>query len=183
MILMYARLVRMGDYVKIGEAEGTVVEVGLLATRLLTGTGEEVVLPNTFVVANITRNFSREAAGHGFVVQINATIGYSTPWRQVHAMLLEAAHRTRGILPEPAPYVIQSALSDFYVEYKLVAHAGPDAPALRALVISDLNANVQDVFNEYGVQIMSPHYLNDPQLPQVVPKERWFEAPAKKPDH
>lgn len=136
MILMYARALRTGDYVKIGDAEGTVGELGLLATRIQTGTGEEVVLPNTFVVANITRNFSREAAGHGFVVQVTVTIGYSTPWRQVHAMLLEAARRTRGILAEPGPYVIQAALSDFYVEYKLVAYAGPDAPAQRAIVIS-----------------------------------------------
>jgi small-conductance mechanosensitive channel len=182
MILMYARALRPGDYVKIGDAEGTVGDLTLLATRLKTGTGEEVVLPNTFVVANITRNFSREAFGHGFVVQVKVTIGYSTPWRQVHAMLLESARRTRGILADPEPYVIQSALSDFYVEYKLVAFAGPDAPAQRAIVISDLNANVQDVFNEYGVQIMSPHYLGDPEHPQIVPKERWFEAPARKPD-
>jgi small-conductance mechanosensitive channel len=182
MILMYARALRKGDYVKIGEAEGTVSELGMMATRILTGTGEEVILPNNFVVANVTRNFSREAAGRGFVVQVNATIGYSTPWRQVHAMLLEAAHRTHGILADPAPYVIQAALSDFYVEYKLVAFAGPDAPARRAIVISDLNGNVQDVFNAYGVQIMSPHYIADPAHPQVVPKERWFEAPARKPE-
>ena len=182
MLLMYARALRAGDYVKIGDAEGTVGELTLLATRLKTGTGEEVVLPNTFVVANITRNFSREASGHGFVVQVTVTIGYSTPWRQVHAMLLESARRTRGILADPAPYVIQAALSDFYVEYKLVAFAGPEAPAQRAIVISDLNANVQDVFNEYGVQIMSPHYLGDPAHPQIVPKERWFEAPARKSD-
>jgi small-conductance mechanosensitive channel len=182
MILMYARALRSGDFVKIGDAEGTVVELGMVATRLRTGTGEEVVLPNTFVVANITRNFSRESGGHGFVVQVDVTIGYSTPWRQVHAMLLEAARRTQGILADPPPYVIQSALSDFYVEYKLVAYAGPEAPAQRALVISELNANVQDVFNEYGVQIMSPHYLGDPEQPQIVPKEHWFAAPAKKPD-
>jgi small-conductance mechanosensitive channel len=182
MILMYARVLRKGDFVKIGEAEGTVSELGMLATRVQTGTGEEVVLPNTFVIANITRNFSREASGQGFVVQVNVTIGYSTPWRQVHAMLLEAAHRTRGILEDPAPYVIQAALSDFYVEYKLVTFAGPGAPAQRALVISDLNGNVQDVFNEYSVQIMSPHYFADPGQPQVVPKERWFEAPARKPE-
>ena len=182
MILMYARALRSGDFVKIGEAEGTVIELGMMATRLRTGTGEEVVLPNAFVVANITRNFSREAAGHGFVVQVQVTIGYSTPWRQVHAMLLEAARRTQGILPDPPSYVIQAALSDFYVEYKLVAYAGPEAPSQRALVISDLNANVQDVFNEYGVQIMSPHYLGDPEHPQIVPKEHWFAAPAKKSD-
>jgi small-conductance mechanosensitive channel len=182
LILMYARALRSGDFVKIGDAEGTVVELGMIATRLRTGTGEEVVLPNAFVIANITRNFSRESGGHGFVVQVEVTIGYSTPWRQVHAMLLEAAQRTQGILADPPSYVIQSALSDFYVEYKLCAYAGPEAPSQRALVISELNANVQDVFNEYGVQIMSPHYLGDPEHPQIVPKERWFEAPAKKSD-
>jgi len=181
MILMYSRALRKGDYVKIGEAAGTVGEMGMLALRLHTGTGEELVLPNAFVVANMTRNFSREAVGRGFVTQVTVTIGYSTPWRQVHAMLLEAARRTQGMLREPAPYVIQAALSDFYVEYKLVAYAEPETPAERAVVISDLNSNVQDVFNEHGVQIMSPHYFNDPKEPQIVPKERWFEPPAQKP--
>ncbi len=181
MILMYSRALRAGEYVKIGDAEGTVVELGLFATRIQTGTGEELILPNAFVVANTTRNFSRGVLGRGFVLQVTVTIGYSTPWRQVHAMLLEAARRTRGILADPPSYVIQAALSDFYVEYKLVAYAGPEAPAQRAMALNDLNANVQDVFNEYGVQIMSPHYLGDPQHPQIVPKERWFEPPASKP--
>jgi small-conductance mechanosensitive channel len=181
MILMYSRILRAGEYVKIADAEGTVAELGLFATRIHTGTGEELILPNAFVVANTTRNFSRTVSGRGFVVQAVVTIGYSTPWRQVHAMLLEAAGRTQGILTMPPPYVIQSALSDFFVEYKLVAYAGPEAPAQRALAISEFHANIQDVFNEYGVQIMSPHYLGDPEHPQVVPKERWFEAPARKP--
>ena len=182
MILMYSRALRAGEYVKIGDAEGTVVELGLFATRIHTGTGEELILPNAFVVANTTRNFSRTVPGRGFVLQVTVTIGYATPWRQVHAMLLEAARRTHGVLSEPPPYVIQSALSDFYVEYKLVAYGGPEAPAKRAMAINDLHANVQDVFNEYGVQIMSPHYVMDPEHPQVVLKDRWFESPAKKPE-
>jgi len=180
MILVYSRALRAGEYVKIGDVEGTVVELGMFATRIHTGTGEELILPNAFVLGTTTHNYSRTVPGRGFVLQVKVTIGYSTPWRQVHAMLLEAARRTHGILSQPPSYVIQSALSDFYVEYKLVAHAGPEAPSQRALALNDLNANVQDVFNEYGVQIMSPHYLSDPQHPQVVPKERWFEAPAKK---
>ena len=182
MILVYSRALRAGEYVKIADVEGTVVELGMFATRIHTGTGEELILPNAFVLANTTHNYSRTVPGRGFVLQVTVSIGYSTPWRQVHAMLLEAARRTHGILSQPLPYVIQSALSDFYVEYKLVAYAGPEAPAQRAVALNDLNANVQDVFNEYGVQIMSPHYLNDPQRPQVVPKERWFQAPAKKAD-
>ena len=49
-------------------------------------------------------------------------------------------------------------------------------------MLSDLHSAIQDVFNEYGVQIMSPHYVLDPKSPQVVPKEQWHAAPAKPPD-
>jgi small-conductance mechanosensitive channel len=151
----------------------------MFATRLRTGRGEELILPNTIVLANTTRNYSRADAGRGFVLQVKVTIGYATPWRQVHAMLLEAARRTPDVVSDPAPFVIQAALSDFYVEYELVATATSEAPGQRARILSALNANVQDVFNEYGVQIMSPHYRGDPAQPQVVPKERWFEPPAR----
>ncbi len=107
------------------------------------------------------------------------TIGYDTPWRQVEAMLIEAARRTDGILQTPAPQVFQTALSDFYPEYRLVAQAIPSEPRPRALLLSVLHANIQDVFNEYGVQIMSPHYLGDPQEAKWVPREHWHAAPAK----
>jgi small-conductance mechanosensitive channel len=180
LILIYSRTLKPGEFVKIADTQGTVTELGMFATRVETGLGEEVVLPNSFVLSNTTRNYSRSIAGEGYILDVTVTIGYGTPWRQVHAMLLEAARRTGGVLENPAPFVIQTALSDFYVEYRLVAYAGPTAPAKRARAMSDLHANVQDVFNEYGVQIMSPHYLIDPSEPQVVPKAKWFEAPARR---
>ena len=181
LILIYSRTLKPGEYVKIGDTHGTVTELGMFATRVETGLGEEVVLPNSFVLSNTTRNYSRATAGEGHIVDVTVTIGYGTPWRQVHAMLLEAARRTGGVLTEPPSYVIQTALSDFYVEYRLVAHAGPAAPTKRARAMSDLHANVQDVFNEYGVQITSPHYVSDPRSAQVVPQARWYEAPAQRP--
>ena len=113
-----------------------------------------------------------------FVLHTAVTIGYATPWRQVHAMLLEAARRTPGVLQTPAPYVVQTALSDFYVEYRLCAQGSRAAPRLRAQALSQLHAHIQDVFNENGVQIMSPHYLGDPASPQVVPAGPWFAPEA-----
>jgi small-conductance mechanosensitive channel len=104
------------------------------------------------------------------------TIGYGTPWRQVHAMLLAAAERTSLTEREPRPEVIQTALSDFYVGYTLRVRLVD--PRHREAALSALNANVQDVFNEYGVQIMSPHYVFDPAGPVVVPRARWFDPPA-----
>jgi small-conductance mechanosensitive channel len=100
----------------------------------------------------------------------------------VEAMLCEAARRTEAILDTPAPRVFQTALNDFYVEYRLVTLATPSDPRPRAQVLSDLHRNVQDVFNEYGVQIMSPHYVLDPQAAKVVPKSQWSPPPAQPPE-
>jgi small-conductance mechanosensitive channel len=171
--LMYARALRVGEYVKIGDTEGTVSVVGLFATKIHTGLGEEVSLPNAVVFSQPVRNFSRLVADGQFMLHTAVTIGYETPWRQVHAMLLEAARRTPGVAAEPAPYVVQTALSDFYVEYRLCAQSSRSAPQRRAEAMSRLHAHIQDVFNENGVQIMSPHYLADPPQPQVVPPGRW----------
>jgi small-conductance mechanosensitive channel len=181
-ILMYTRAFRAGEYVRIGDVEGTVVGLGSFATRIRTGLGEEVLMPNSVAMQNTTRNYSRSVDGTGFVVNTGVTIGYSTPWRQVHAMLEEAARRTTDIATEPAPFVRQTALSDFYVEYRLIAYAPIERPVQRIDMMSQLHANIQDVFNEHGVQIMSPHYLTDPDEPQIVPKAKWFTPPAKPPD-
>ncbi len=181
LILMYTRTFRMGEYVQIGEHEGTIVEMGMFTTRIRTGLGEELTVPNTFALSMVSKNYSRAVKGAGFVLDTTVTIGYDAPWRQVHAMLIEAAGRTPGVLSVPAPHVFQTALSDFYVEYRLVCQAVPGEPRPRAEVLSVLHANVQDVFNEYGVQIMSPHYLGDPADPKVVPKANWHQAPARPP--
>lgn len=180
LILMYSRTLRTGEYVKIGEHEGTIVGINLFTTRLRTGRGAEITLPNAMIVGSATRNYSRTVNGEGFMLDTSVTIGYDTPWRQVEAMLKEAARRTPGILAEPAPRVFQTALSDFYPEYCLVAQATPLGAAPRAEVLSRLHANIQDVFNEYGVQIMSPHYIDDPAAEKVVPPARWYPAPARK---
>ena len=180
LILTYTRTIRPGEYVRIGEHEGTVVDMGMFTTRIQTGLGEELTLPNSMITGTVTKNYSRVVRGRGYVVDTTVTIGYDTPWRQVEAMLIEAARRTPGILMSPAPVVFQTALSDYYPEYRLVAQAVPERPRPRAEVLSNLHENIQDVFNEYGVQIMSPHYLGDPSEAKVVPPEGWYAAPAKR---
>lgn len=171
--LMYSRAIRVGEYVQVGDTEGTVTALGMFTTKVHTGTGEEVSLPNTVVFSQPIRNLSRRVNDGRYLLNAAVTIGYSTPWRQVHAMLLEATNRTGGVSPQPAPYVIQTALSDFYVEYRLCAQADSTAPVRRADAMNELHANIQDVFNENGVQIMSPHYMADPSAPQVVDPMRW----------
>ncbi|BBH45658.1 mechanosensitive ion channel family protein [Pseudomonas sp. KU43P] len=179
LILTYSRTLKAGEYVRVGDNEGTVTEVGMFNTTIRTGLGEVLTLPNSMITGSVTRNYSRVVQGRGYIVDTVVTIGYDTPWRQVEAMLVEAAERTEGIVAKPRPQVFQTGLSDFYPEYRLVAQAVPSEPRPRAELLSLLHANIQDVFNEYGVQIMSPHYLGDPAQEKWVPREKWFTAPAR----
>ena len=175
--ITYSRALRSGDYVRIGDVEGTVMHVGTLSTKVETPRGEDVTIPNTVVISHEVINYSRNMSASDVRVPTVVTIGYDVPWRQVQAMLLLAASRTAGVRQEPAPLVLQSGLEDFSVKYTLVVSI--DEPRRRALTLSALHANIQDAFNESGVQIMSPHYENDPAGgPKVVPKDRWFPPPA-----
>ncbi|MDI1244202.1 MAG: mechanosensitive ion channel family protein [Rhodoferax sp.] len=182
LILTYGRVFRQGEYVRLGEHEGTVADLGMFFTRIRTGMGEELTLSNSAVLNATTKNYSRNVKGRGYSLDTQVTIGYDTPWRQVHAMLIDAARRTPGVLSEPAPQVFQTALNDWYPQYRLVCVAVPSEPRPRALVLSALHANIQDVFNEHGVQIMSPQYIADPAEPKVVPPDQWYAAPAVGPD-
>ncbi|MDH5833568.1 mechanosensitive ion channel family protein [Luteimonas kalidii] len=167
--IVYSRIMSVGDYVRSGEVEGTVQQLGLFATRLRTLTGVEVSIPNTVVLGSQLQNFSRNPDGPGVWLETGVTIGYDVPWRQVQRMLLDAAGNTDGIHPDPPPFVLQTALSDFYVEYLLRARI--DDVLRRPLVLTQLHANIQDAFNGEGVQIMSPHYEADPQAPKLVPPQ------------
>jgi small-conductance mechanosensitive channel len=162
--LIYGRAIRPGEYVAIGEHEGTVERIGLFACSLRTAKSELLVLPHSAVSAGL-KNLSRLAAEVRYSTTV--TIGYDTPWRQVRDLLLAAAAATPGIRAEPAPEVRQPALQDFYVAHEL--RFTPENPADRLELLSRLHAAIQDEFHRAGVQIMSPHYLGDPAASKVPP--------------
>jgi small-conductance mechanosensitive channel len=179
LVIMYSRALKPGDYVRIGDVEGTVSALGMLSTKVQSTKNEEITLPNAVIVATTTKNYSRLAGTHGLSLSTTVTIGYDTPWRQVQAMLVMAAKRTAGLRHDPPPRVLQTALSDWYIEYEL--RAVIDEPPQRGPILSALHGHIVDVFNEYGVQIMSPNYEGDPPHPLVVPRDRWYAAPASRP--
>lgn len=179
LVVVYSRALRPGELVQAGEVVGRVHEVGLLSTKLVTPRREEVTIPNAVLAGTTVTNYSRLTAEGGALVSTRVTIGYDQPWRQVHALLLLAAGRTPGVRAEPRPFVVQRALADFHVEYELRAHI--ERPEDRFRVLSDLHAQIQDAFNEFGVQIMSPAFESQPDRSVVVPKARWYASPAVRP--
>jgi small-conductance mechanosensitive channel len=159
LVVMYSRSFRVGDFIQVGGVRGTVVELGLLSTRLRTPKNEFVSLPNGVVVGGAATNYSKAAEyQRPLLVYSSVTIGYDAPWRRVHELLIAAAARTEGVLVEPAPYVLQRALDDSYVEYQVNAAVDPGRAAEQPLLYSRLHAAIQDAFAGAGVEILSPSY-------------------------
>jgi small-conductance mechanosensitive channel len=175
-MMTYRRAFKIGDRVKIGGFTGDVAEVRLQVTHLKTFKNEEVTVPNSSILNAEVINYSTLARTSGLILHTTVGIGYETPWRQVEAMLLEAARRTAGLQQEPVPFVRELSLGDFCVTYELNAYCS-DARAMNALY-ADMHRHILDVFNEYGVQIMTPAYEGDTPEPKVVPKDKWFAPPA-----
>ena len=154
--ITYMRSFKIGDRVKIGEVTGDIIEKSLFVTRLRTIKNEIISIPNSSVLNGHTTNFSSDAAEHGLIIHTTVTIGYDAPWRQVHELLIKAAGATDMLLKDPSPFVLQTSLDDFFVSYQLNAYTRE--PNQQARIYSLLHQQIQDCFNEAGVEIMSPHY-------------------------
>ena len=177
--MTYRRAFRIGDRVKIGDTVGDVAEMRILVTHVRTPKNEEVVIPNSTILNGEVTNYSTMARDQGLILHTTVGIGYDVPWRQVEAMMLLAAENTEGLLKEPAPFMRQKSLGDYAVNYELNAYC--DNASQMVELYTKMHRNIQDVFNENGVQIMSPAYKADTAEPKVVPKELWYTSPAIEP--
>ncbi|MBN1827943.1 MAG: mechanosensitive ion channel family protein, partial [Deltaproteobacteria bacterium] len=157
-VITYMRPFKIGDRVKIADTLGDVIEKTLLVTRIRTIKNVDVSIPNALVLTNHIINFSSMAKETGVIFHTTVTIGYDAPWRKVHESLISAARATGGIKSSPEPFVLQTALNDFHVSYELNAYT--DRPENMASIYSMLHENIQDKFNERGIEIMSPHYTS-----------------------
>ena len=157
-ILTYTRAFRLGDRIKVGETTGDVVQKTLLVTRVETIKREIVTIPNSLVMGAQIINFSTSAdEGDGVILHTSVTIGYDVAWKQVRDLLVEAAKGTKNIMDKPEPFVLQTALNDFYVSYEINAYT--KEPKYMAFTYSELHKNILDKFDAAGVEIMSPHYF------------------------
>lgn len=155
-ILIYMNAFRIGDRVKIGDVTGDIAEKTLLVTRIRTIKNVDITMPNAMILGNYITNYSACSKEKGLILHTTVTIGYDVPWKDVHRLLIDAALASEGILKEPSPFILQTSLDDFYVSYELNAYT--DNPNAMARIYSEIHRNIQDKFNEGGVEIMSPHY-------------------------
>ncbi len=174
-MMTYRRAFKVGDRVRIGEAVGDVVETRLQVTHLRSVKNEEIVIPNSQILGSEVLNYSSLGKDRSLLLHTEVGIGYETSWRHVETILLDAAARTPGLGTHPKPFVLVKKLGDFAVTYELNVPCA-DVQAMGA-TYSWLHRHVLDVFNEHGVQIMTPSYESDPPEPKVVPLKDLYATP------
>lgn len=180
LVLIYSRALRKGDVIRVADNEGQVSEIGMLATKIITRENYVVTVPNAVVVSGKITNLSVQNPDGGVNLTVGVTIGYDTPWRQVHAMLELAAKRAQCVDLTYPPLVRQLGLMDWYIAYELQVRLLPGQSL--AMARNELHSNIQDVFNEFNVQIMSPNFVMQPEGAVMVAKENWYPAPAATPE-
>ena len=157
LVITYMRPFKLGDRIQLNETTGNVIEKTPLVTRIRTPKNEVVTIPNSFIMSSHTVNYSASAREYGLIIHSEVSIGYDIPWRQTHQLLIEAALNTPGVIDDPRPFVLETSLSDWDPVYQVHAYI-KEADRL-ADIYSDLHQNIQDKFNEAGIEIMSPHYV------------------------
>jgi small-conductance mechanosensitive channel len=172
-VITYTRAFRVGDYVRISDTEGKIIERTAFVTRIQTPKNVDVSLPNSQVMSDKVINYSTQARQAGIRLHTGVTIGYDVPWPKVQELLISAAKATEHIEQDPAPFVLQTSLDDNYVAYEL--NATTKRVSLRPQVYSELHANILDAFHTAGVEITSPHYRairdgNEPAMAPVIPQ-------------
>ena len=155
-LLTYTRAFQVGDRVRIADTLGDVTEKTLLATHVRTVKNEDITVPNSLVLSSHIINFSSCCRDGALILHTSVTIGYDAPWREIHQLLISAALATKDILKDPTPFVLQTALDDFYVNYQINAYT--NQPGQMMSIYSELHQSIQDTFNEAGVEICSPHF-------------------------
>lgn len=182
LVITYMRPFKIGDYIKIGDVSGEVIEKTALVTRIRTPKFEDITIPNATVLSSTSTNYSANTnqATNGLLIHTMVTIGYDVPWKDIYAALIDAALKTEMTEKEPAPFVLQTSLDDFYVSYQINVYT--KEPTKQPRIYSSLHQNIQDSFNAAGIEIMSPHYsaLRDGNTTTIPPNylKEDYETPV-----
>jgi small-conductance mechanosensitive channel len=157
LVITYMRPFKIGDRIKLNDVTGFVVEKTLMVIRIKTHKNEYVTFPNMIILNSSIINYhtSSDEDEEGLILHTTITFGYSTPWQTVHEILINAALATPHVLKNPRPFVLQTAMDDFYANYQINCYS--KEVDLVPKIYSELYQNIQNGFHAAGIDMTVPH--------------------------
>ena len=171
-MLLFLRPFRVTDRVKLSDVTGTVREIGLFRTSLVTDDGVFVSIPNAIIFAGSISNFTRENLRRaGFTIEVDR----AADLQKVRALILETIARDPRLLKSPAPAVEIESLGPLSTVLTVLAWTGN---AGFGPVQSDLKLAVRQALESAGIHapipVAPPGFTGWPQpaAPGQVPMPR-----------
>lgn len=154
LLLLGDRPIQPGDWVRVGDTEGLVIDINWRTTRIRDRNGDVTIVPNSELAGSSIKNYTNDQPQHRVVVPVQVAF-VSAPTR-ARAMLLDAARGTAGVLAEPPPYVAVTQIDDPMMGYEV--HMWIDDYAIEPRVKSDFSALVWYQSYRHDVPLPSPAY-------------------------
>lgn len=148
--LLYTKPFSSGDYVEIAAESGTVSEIGMTYTKLITPDNKLIYIPNSAVVAADITNYTVTGTRR---VELTISASYDTPTEKVLEALYEVA-KVDGVLPDPAPFAAVTKYGESAIEYSLRVWTATDD---YWDVYFTMNEKVRKTFADNGIKMTYPH--------------------------
>ncbi len=148
--LLYTKPFKSGDYVQIAAESGTVEEIGMSYTKLLTPDNKVIYIPNSAVVSADIVNFTVSGTRR---VDLAVSAAYDSPTETVLKALYEAA-QVPGVLDDPAPFAAVSKYDSSTIEYILRVWTRTED---YWDVNYAINEKIRKTFESNGVEMSYPH--------------------------
>ena len=155
-IMLVERPVRIGDWIVVGGAEGTIQNISIRSTTIRTFDQADVIVPNSELISGQVTNWTLGNTQGRVKVQIG--VGYSSDIETVISTLVEVANNhpevIKGSHVQPDPYVLFLAFGDSSLNFELRAIVRNVNRRLH--VLSDINREINAAFNKLGIEIPFP---------------------------
>lgn len=146
------RVVTKGDWIKIADREGQVLEVTWRTTRLLTKEGDCIYLPNRMLAEGVLENYTHPTSLH--VIEVTVGAGYHHPPNNVKTILMDVASSTDSVLKQPQPEILVANFGDSSINYRV--RVWIDDYQKVSPVKSELYSKIWYVFKRNNVEIPFP---------------------------
>lgn len=156
-VIMSFKPFEEGDYVVIADKyTGQIIETNIMFTKIRDLENELIEIPNNSVLSSGIVNWTQAARTGGFAVEIDVSIGYDIPAKQVIHLLKDSCVGLENVSEFPKPNVVMTEFQNHAIGYKLRAYI--KSPQIQFKTRTDIMINIQKKFTEAGVEILSPEF-------------------------
>jgi small conductance mechanosensitive channel len=146
-MLLFFRPFTLGDFVTIAGQTGTVDDIGLFATTLITPNNEKIIIPNAKITGDSIQNLTTLGKRRGIV---DVGVAYGADVARVMQVLQAAVQPLDKVLKDPAPAVAFTGLGASSLDFKVLAWC--NAPDYLAM-LHDVRKAAYDALNAAGIEI------------------------------